>query len=484
MGNRSGATQPQPAFATGTLGSLLEAANAELRARRDAEELLAAQQAAQVVPDDDETTSAPRPDDGRPQQGEAGEKILPSSSVQKKKKATKPRYELFDDAIFPPDHPPDQAFGRRRDFCDNAVVDRGIALRRNLGLPDPRTASTLIHGLAPSVTYHFTVSCVAMVDGELRESPPSLASKPLEIPNVDDDDWHTSEIIDKVLSYGGAVSSSTVVSGASSALFGGSSASQRAHYAAGAPARRPAVRAEHDHPLASPSYAPRQQQLAAASSGPAVDGAAHGGPRRRGLQHRALPVVDAAHPPGRIKQPESDVGGGGHALLLPGSSSSSSSTTPPRLRNGPNGGTSSSSGPPLATEPWGSGAPPPPPPPRSSHADGPPAPALRDLYRAPPPGAERRLSGATDDSGPTGSPSLDALARPTQTSPFEGGATGRGANGRGALAGAVFGGTNPHHHPPGGATGGPVGLGALGGGDFLGDNEGSVAGGQEDCVVS
>ena len=49
----------------------------------------------------------------------------------------------------------------RRDFCANPVIDRGIALRQNLGLPVPDTASTLIHGLTPSVSYHFTVSCVA-----------------------------------------------------------------------------------------------------------------------------------------------------------------------------------------------------------------------------------------------------------------------------------------------------------------------------------
>mmetsp|Transcript_21059 Transcript_21059/g.32294 ORF Transcript_21059/g.32294 Transcript_21059/m.32294 type:complete len:615 (-) Transcript_21059:88-1932(-) len=90
----------------------------------------------------------------------------------------------------------------RRDFCHNPVVDRGIALRQNLKLPDPSTASTLIHGLKPSVTYHFTVSCVACANnGELRESPPSLASKPLEIPNLEADDWTATDILDKVLSY-------------------------------------------------------------------------------------------------------------------------------------------------------------------------------------------------------------------------------------------------------------------------------------------
>ncbi|EGB04300.1 hypothetical protein AURANDRAFT_67346 [Aureococcus anophagefferens] len=89
----------------------------------------------------------------------------------------------------------------RRDFCANPVIDRGIALRQNLGLPVPDTASTLIHGLTPSVSYHFTVSCVAEIDDEIRESPPSLMSKPLEIPAIDDEDWNTGEIIEKVLSY-------------------------------------------------------------------------------------------------------------------------------------------------------------------------------------------------------------------------------------------------------------------------------------------
>lgn len=40
----------------------------------------------------------------------------------------------------------------RRDFCENSVVDRGIALRKNLGLSQPDTASTLLHGLMPGVT--------------------------------------------------------------------------------------------------------------------------------------------------------------------------------------------------------------------------------------------------------------------------------------------------------------------------------------------
>jgi hypothetical protein len=46
------------------------------------------------------------------------------------------------------------------------VVDRGIALRQHLGLAQPRTASTLVHGLTPGTTYHFTVSCIAAVQGE------------------------------------------------------------------------------------------------------------------------------------------------------------------------------------------------------------------------------------------------------------------------------------------------------------------------------
>ena len=94
----------------------------------------------------------------------------------------------------------------RRDFCDNPVVDRGIALRRNLGLPTPEAASTLIHGLAPATSYHFTVACVAVVDGDLRESPPSLASRPLEVPAVDDEDWNAGELLEKVLAYGSAAS--------------------------------------------------------------------------------------------------------------------------------------------------------------------------------------------------------------------------------------------------------------------------------------
>ena len=70
----------------------------------------------------------------------------------------------------------------RRDFCANEAVDRGVALRRHLNLPPPPCPSTLVHGLAPATTYRFAVSCVCAVDGELRESPPSLRSRPLEVP--------------------------------------------------------------------------------------------------------------------------------------------------------------------------------------------------------------------------------------------------------------------------------------------------------------
>ena len=86
--------------------------------------------------------------------------------------------------------------------CARQVVDRGIALRQNLGLHQPTTASTLIHGLIPGVTYHFTVSCIAHVQGALRESPPSLMSKPLDIPSVEEEEWNMGEILDKVFAYG------------------------------------------------------------------------------------------------------------------------------------------------------------------------------------------------------------------------------------------------------------------------------------------
>ena len=90
---------------------------------------------------------------------------------------------------------------QRRDFCKNSVVDRGIALRRNLALPQPRTASTLIHGLSPGVSYHFTVSCISEIDGEIRESPPSLMSKPLDIPSVEEEEWNMGEILDKARAH-------------------------------------------------------------------------------------------------------------------------------------------------------------------------------------------------------------------------------------------------------------------------------------------
>lgn len=90
----------------------------------------------------------------------------------------------------------------RRDFCGNEAVDRGVALRRHLQLPPPPRPSTLVHGLAPAATYRFTVSCVCAVDGELRESPPSLRSRPLAVPAVDDEDWRTGELLEKVLMQG------------------------------------------------------------------------------------------------------------------------------------------------------------------------------------------------------------------------------------------------------------------------------------------
>ena len=87
--------------------------------------------------------------------------------------------------------------------------------------------------LIPGVTYHFTVSCIAeikvshhsiqqlqthklvpdtvipfplltqhssflMRQGSIRESPPSLMSKPLDIPSIEEEEWNMGEILDKV----------------------------------------------------------------------------------------------------------------------------------------------------------------------------------------------------------------------------------------------------------------------------------------------
>ena len=129
----------------------------------------------------------------------------------------------------------------RRDFCDNSVVDRGIALRQHLGISQPLTASTLVHGLRPNIPYvaapllllllllpppllllptsttnspsnsppryQFTLSCIAELDGELRESPPSLMSEPIELPSEADEEWGITDILDKVFSPGTAASS-------------------------------------------------------------------------------------------------------------------------------------------------------------------------------------------------------------------------------------------------------------------------------------
>lgn len=48
------------------------------------------------------------------------------------------------------------------------IIDRGIALRKNLCLPQSHTASTVIHGIQEGEVYAFTVSCVAEVEGALR----------------------------------------------------------------------------------------------------------------------------------------------------------------------------------------------------------------------------------------------------------------------------------------------------------------------------
>lgn len=51
-------------------------------------------------------------------------------------------------------------------FCQ--TIDRGIALRKNLCLPQSQTASAIVHGLQAGEIYSFTVSCVAEVEGALR----------------------------------------------------------------------------------------------------------------------------------------------------------------------------------------------------------------------------------------------------------------------------------------------------------------------------
>ena len=50
----------------------------------------------------------------------------------------------------------------------------------------------------PGTTFHFTVSCIGEVQGALRESPPSLMSRPLDIPSVEEEEWNMGEILDKV----------------------------------------------------------------------------------------------------------------------------------------------------------------------------------------------------------------------------------------------------------------------------------------------
>ncbi|CAM9115178.1 unnamed protein product, partial [Hapterophycus canaliculatus] len=91
----------------------------------------------------------------------------------------------------------------RRDFCRNqarqGIIDRGIALRKNLCLPQSQTTSIIIHGLQAGETYSFTVSCVAELEGALRHSPPSCMSKPLLIPeSKEDHQWRLGGMLQMV----------------------------------------------------------------------------------------------------------------------------------------------------------------------------------------------------------------------------------------------------------------------------------------------
>ncbi len=75
----------------------------------------------------------------------------------------------------------------RRDFCRNQIMDRGVGLRKNLGLPSPQKASTVISNLRPGCTYCFILYSTNEVDGVLRNSPPSNISKPITIPQGKDE---------------------------------------------------------------------------------------------------------------------------------------------------------------------------------------------------------------------------------------------------------------------------------------------------------
>lgn len=46
------------------------------------------------------------------------------------------------------------------------------------------------------------MSSIAEIEGKVRESPPSLMSKPLEIPAVEEEEWNMGEILDKVFAHG------------------------------------------------------------------------------------------------------------------------------------------------------------------------------------------------------------------------------------------------------------------------------------------
>ncbi|CAM9136303.1 unnamed protein product [Discosporangium mesarthrocarpum] len=88
---------------------------------------------------------------------------------------------------------------QRRDFCRNQIIDRGIALRKNLSLPQSETASAIINGLEPGEYYSFTVACIAEIDGALRHSPPSGTSRPIFIPSANEEkQWHFGGVLSMI----------------------------------------------------------------------------------------------------------------------------------------------------------------------------------------------------------------------------------------------------------------------------------------------
>jgi len=82
-------------------------------------------------------------------------------------------------------------------------------------------------------TYHTYARVCVLHSGALRESPPSLMSKPLDVPSVEEEEWNMGEILDKVFAYGLAPAGPGGAGGSMSTISSSASNRQAAVVAGG-----------------------------------------------------------------------------------------------------------------------------------------------------------------------------------------------------------------------------------------------------------